>query len=266
VGYDSKQLSSISLAVIHNKLNFIIHVDGRLKKIRLNAEEPVKKNICQTSLRMNALNVIRVIVAVTIIAIAGIALLAAASLLIQTVSATAAMNTTNLTRHEGIASSSNNNSNVTLLGNLFYSTQQPIEESVNPINETYIVISYLDNVTLMPPNATAGAVINATERGNFTVTILPNGLSINQGEGLIMTEDGDGQEESATTTFVSLGRVGPDGTGSHTGAVFFSTNSTGQLAFLDNMIGIAQVEISPEGTIVKIWEWKGGTLPSQNEG
>jgi hypothetical protein len=43
------------------------------------------------------------------------------------------------------------------------------------------------NVTLMPPNATTRAVINATERGNFTVNNLPNELSINQGQGLIMT-------------------------------------------------------------------------------
>jgi hypothetical protein len=205
---------------------------------------------------MRTLNGTGVLAAVTIIALAGIASLVAAALLVQSASATDLMNT------EGAVESSNNNSNVTL-GNLFYSTQQPIEETVNPINETYIEISYVDRVALMPPNAT-GVVINATERGNFTVTILPNGLSVNQGQSLITTEDGDGQKESATTTFVSLGRVGPDGTGSHTGAEFFSTNSTGQLAFLDNMVGIAQVEISPEGTTVKIWEWKGGSLAPEN--
>jgi hypothetical protein len=121
------------------------------------------------------------------------------------------------------------------------------------------------NVKLMPPNATTtGTVINATERGNFTVNYLPNGLSINQGQGVIMTEDDDGQEETATATFVSLARTNPDGIGSGTSVVFFSTNATGQLAFLNNMIGIAQVEFSPEGTTVRIWEWKGGTLPSQN--
>jgi hypothetical protein len=204
-----------------------------------------------------------VIVGLTIIALAGIVVVAVASLLVQSASATDVIaTTTNLTTLGAIASSSNNNSNVTL-GNLFYITQQPIEETVNPINETYIEISFVDRVALMPPNAT-GVVINATERGNFTVTILPNGLSVNQGQSLITTEDGDGQEETATATFVSLGRVGPDGTGSHTGAEFFSTNSTGQLAFLDNMVGIAQVEISPEGTIVKIWEWKGGSLAPEN--
>jgi hypothetical protein len=77
-------------------------------------------------------------------------------------------------------------------------------------------------------------------------------------------DDGAAEEENATTTFVEISRVGPDGTGNGTGVVFFSTNSTGQLAFLDNMVGIFQDEISPEGFTVRMWEWKGGTLPFEN--
>jgi hypothetical protein len=201
-----------------------------------------------------------VIVAMITIALAGIALLVASSSLVQSASATDVMNTTS---DRAVGSSSNNNSNVTL-GNLVY-VAHGIEEAANPVNDTYIVISYVDSVTLMPPNATTGDVINATERGNFTVNILPNGLSVDQGQGLIMTEDGGGQQETATVTFASLGRSDPEGTtGSSTGAAFFSTNSTGQLAFLNNMVGIAQVEFSPEGSTVRIWEWKGGSLAPEN--
>ncbi len=36
------------------------------------------------------------------------------------------------------------------------------------------------------------------------------------------------------------------GSGTGTGVTFFSTNSTGQLAFLDNMVAISQIEYSPE--------------------
>jgi hypothetical protein len=215
---------------------------------------------------MKALNVIGLTRGVTLIALTGIAVATTTALLIQTISATDVMNTTNLTTDEAIVTG-NNNTNITL-GNLFYRAKT-LEETYNPVNETNAVISYVYSVTLMPPNATAtGAVINATERGNFTVNNLPDGLSINQGQGLIITDDegGGGQEERATATFVSLAGTNPDGMGSGTSVVFFSTNSTGQLAFLNNMIGIAQVEFSPEGTTVRIWEWKGGTLPSQNEG
>ncbi|MDQ3968183.1 MAG: hypothetical protein M3275_07290 [Thermoproteota archaeon] len=205
---------------------------------------------------------------VTIIALVGIAITAGPpSLLAQLATATAVTTTTTGGQgggeEEGATTSgnttTNRDSNVTL-GNLFH-FGQTIEETFNPINETYFVLTYVDSVTLMPPNATTDVVINATERGNFTVNILPNGLSINQGQGIITTEGDGGQEESATTTFASLGRTDAEGTtGSATGVVFFSTNSTGQLAFLDNMVGIAQLEFTPEEATIKIWEWKGGTL------
>jgi hypothetical protein len=72
------------------------------------------------------------------------------------------------------------------------------------------------------------------------------------------------KEENATLTYVMLSRANPDGTGAGTGVAFFNTNSTGQLAFLDNMVAIAHVGFSPEGSIVRIWEWKGETLPLES--
>jgi hypothetical protein len=234
--------------------------------IRVNTVEILKKNTSYLRLRMKTLNITEAIAAVTIIALGGIAVTAdPLSLLVQLASATDVTTTTmggQGGEEEGATTSgnttTNTDSNVTL-GNLFH-IGQTIEETFNPINETYFVLTYVDSITLMPPNATT--TINATERGNFTVNILPNGLSIDQGQGLITTEgDGGQEEETATTTFASLSRTDAEGTtGSATGVVFFSTNSTGQLAFLDNMVGIFQLEISPEGTTVKIWEWKGGTL------
>jgi hypothetical protein len=135
--------------------------------------------------------------------------------------------------------------------------------SVNPINETYVEISTVHNVTLIPPNATATTTINATETANTTVNILPNGLALDKGQSLIVTEGDDGttEQENATTTFVDISRMNPDGTGSGTGVVFFSTNSTGQLAFLNNMVGINDSEFSQGSGTVRVWEWKGGTLP-----
>jgi hypothetical protein len=216
---------------------------------------------------MNTVNVIQIIVGMTIIALTGIAVVVGASLLsVQSVSATTGDLVTDATaggEEEGATTSgntiTNSDSNVTL-GNLFH-IGQTIEETFNPINETYFVLTYVDRITLMPPNATTDVVINATERGNFTVNVQPNGLSIDQGQGIITTEGEDGQEETATTTFASLSRTDAEGTtGSATGVIFFSTNSTGQLAFLDNMVGIAQLEFTPEESTIKVWEWKGGTL------
>ena len=67
--------------------------------------------------------------------------------------------------------------------------------NVNPINETYIETSTVNNVTIMPPNATTGTTINATETVNATVNILPNGLAFDHGQSLIVTEGDEGGAE-----------------------------------------------------------------------
>jgi hypothetical protein len=158
-----------------------------------------------------------------------------------------------------------NNVSNAVLGSLFL-TEEAEFTSFNPINETYIEISFVGNATIMPPNATN--TINATETGNITLNIQPNGVNFVQGQGFLVTEEGDNgaqEEENATTTFVELSRVGPGDTGSGTGVVFFSTNSTGQLAFLDNMLAIYQHEMYPGVDIIREWEWKGGTLPLETD-
>jgi hypothetical protein len=159
-----------------------------------------------------------------------------------------------------------NNASNALLGRLFsYDEGEDVESNVNPVNETYIVISYSGNRIILPPNATG--IINATETGNVTINIQPNGLSFNQGHAVIMTEGGAEEGgENATISFVLLTRTNPDGSGSGTSVTYFSTNSTGQLAFLDNMVAIGQVEYSPAEGINRFaeWEWRGGMLPFEN--
>jgi ribosomal protein S8E len=160
----------------------------------------------------------------------------------------------------------NNNVSNAVLGNVFMIVEFETA-NVNPINETYIEISTVHNVTIIPPNATTGTTINATETANTTVNILPNGLALDKGQSLIVTEGDDvgtAEQENATTTFADISRMNPDGSGAGTGVVFFSTNSTGQLAFLDNMVGINDSEFSPGSGTIRIWEWKGGTLPLES--
>jgi hypothetical protein len=165
----------------------------------------------------------------------------------------------------------NNNSNA-VLGSLFLTGEDRLT-SFNPINETYTEVSYVGNRTIMPPDATTTATINATETGNLTLNLQPNGITFVEGQSLLVTEGGDSnnnggaeQQENATAVLVDLNGVRPDDPRSSTGVIFFSTNSTGQLAFLDNMIAIYQVKASPEGTAIEMWEWKGAELPFGNEG
>src|SRR5215203_5504825 len=221
---------------------------------------------------MRTFSAIELGLAVTIIALAGISVVTAASFLGQSANATTNVMTNTIAGEEGeeepettTTTTTINNVSNALLARLFsYGEGEDMETNVNPINETYIVVSYSGNRIILPPNA--ADIINATETGNLTINIQPNGLSFNQGQAVITTVDGataEEQQENATITFVLLSRTNPDGSGSGTSVTYFSTNSTGQLAFLDNMVAIGQVDYSPEEGISRFaeWEWKGGTLP-----
>ena len=172
-------------------------------------------------------------------------------------------------REQEAVSSTNtttNNASNALLGRLFsyLDEEEDVGANVNAVNQTYIVISYSGNRIILPPNGTG--TINATETANVTINIQPNGLSFYQGHAVIMTEGNAAAEggENATISFVYLTRTNPDGSGSGTGVTYFSTNSTGQLAFLDNLVAIGQVEYSPTLNRFAEWEWKGGTVPFEN--
>ena len=161
-----------------------------------------------------------------------------------------------------------NNVSNAVLGSLFLTGEDRLT-SFNPINETYTEVSYVGDRTILPPDA-ATATINATETGNLTLNLQPNGITLVEGQSLLVTEGGNNnggtEQENATAVLVDLNGVRPDDPRSSTGVVFFSTNSTGQLAFLDNMIAIYQVKASPEGTAIRMWEWKGADLPFETTG
>jgi hypothetical protein len=223
---------------------------------------------------MKPLNVLEVIVAVTIIsALAAIDVAAAASiLLVQSAGATTdtTMTTTSLGgEQEDASGTTTNNVSNAVLGSLFLTGEDKLT-SFNPINETYTEVSYVGNRTIIPPDSATTATINATETGNLTLKLQPNGITFVEGQSLLVTEGDNSinggleQQENATALLVDLNGVRPDDPRSSTGVVFFSTNSTGQLAFLDNMIAIYQVKASPVGTAIQMWEWRGADLPFES--
>jgi hypothetical protein len=222
---------------------------------------------------MTTLSVIELILAVTIIALAGIAVAAVASLLVQSASATDIMTETlgeeDALNTPSTSTANNNNNSNAVLGSLFLTGEDKLT-SFNPINETFTEVSYVGNRTIMPPDATTTATINATETGNLTLNLQPNGITFVEGQSLLVTEgnsnNNGAEQENATALLVDLNGVRPDDPRSSTGVIFFSTNSTGQLAFLDNMIALYQVKASPAGTAIEMWEWKGADLPFGNEG
>lgn len=218
---------------------------------------------------MRALCVIELILGIAIIALFGITIAAAVESLFLVHSASAATDVMTEILGEvslNTPSRSNNTTNNSpnpVLGDLFLTGDDKLT-SFNLINETYTEVSYVGNRTIMPPNAN-DTTINATETGNLTLKLQPNGITFVEGQSLLVTggsNNGGGaeQQENATAMLVDLNGVRPDDPRSSTGVVFFNTNSTGQLAFLDNMIAIYQVKASPVGTTIQMWEWKGADV------
>ena len=219
---------------------------------------------------MRALCVIELILGIAIIALFGITIAAAVESLFLVHSASAATDVMTEILGEvslNIPSRSNNTANNNpnpVLGDLFLTGDDKLT-SFNLINETYTEVSYVGNRTIMPPNAN-DTTINATETGNLTLKLQPNGITFVEGQSLLVTGGGSNngggaeQQENATAMLVDLNGVRPDDPRSSTGVVFFNTNSTGQLAFLDNMIAIYQVKASPVGTTIQMWEWKGADV------
>jgi hypothetical protein len=68
----------------------------------------------------------------------------------------------------------------------------------------------------------------------------------------------DGSEEMATETGRGIGHLIDGGKKvKFRGSFFYSTSSTGKLAFLNNMIGVFEYEGNqPGNTSYKVWEWK----------
>jgi hypothetical protein len=163
----------------------------------------------------------------------------------------------------------NNNSNA-ILGSLFLIGEDRLA-SYNRINETYTEISYVGNRTIMPTQGVTTAPINATETGKLKLKPQSNGMTLVEGHSILVTKGGvgdnisaTGQQENATAILVDLNGLRPGDPRISTGVAFFSTNSTGKLAFLDNMIAIYQ-KASPGGTAIKMWEWKGADISVESK-
>ena len=108
--------------------------------------------------------------------------------------------------------------------------------------------SYIANVTIKD-------VGNATDTGTFITTYESNGITTSIGQGII-TSSSDG--EIATYTAKDLGVTNEKGERIYRGIQIFSTNSTGKLSFMDNLVGLYIYEDNPDGSRKsgKIWEWK----------
>ena len=95
--------------------------------------------------------------------------------------------------------------------------------------------------------------VQVTETLTFVSGPTSKGVIHGIGKGVINTKDG----QIATFTGEGIGRFDSTGVLKWRGALFFHTNSEGNLQFLDNMVGVFESDVDALGNFTdKIWEWK----------
>jgi hypothetical protein len=98
-------------------------------------------------------------------------------------------------------------------------------------------------------NGTMNGNIEVTNTGKLVSVSKGNNLSFEQGQGVIATKDGS---ETANYTLIDVF----NGT-AFLGAQAYSTNSTGGLSFLNNILGIIKGEQDGSGNYAaEHWHWK----------
>jgi len=96
--------------------------------------------------------------------------------------------------------------------------------------------------------------ISVNELGTYWSIVKPGGILHGQGQGVYTTRDESG--EMTLWTGYGVGHVTGSGRVSYRGSLFYRTNSTGKLAFLNNLVGVFEFNVDEAGnTIGKVWEW-----------
>jgi hypothetical protein len=98
-------------------------------------------------------------------------------------------------------------------------------------------------------NGTLNGNIEYNKKGEYVSISKGNNVTFDQGKGVITTKDGS---ETANYTFIEVGN-GTD----YQGASVYSTNSTGKLSFLNNIVVIFKGGYDESGNYaLHQWRWK----------
>jgi hypothetical protein len=103
-------------------------------------------------------------------------------------------------------------------------------------------------------NGTINGTTAVTDIGTiWTIPTSPDDMSLySEGQGILMTEKGS----MATYTQQASGEITSDGRVLFRGSMFFSSSPSGELAFLDNMVGVYDYESDLAGNAERtVWKW-----------
>jgi hypothetical protein len=139
------------------------------------------------------------------------------------------------------------------LGNPFFVEQGRIigQRVLAVTPQPQLEFSFMANATII--NNVNDTVINAINTGTSVSTLNADGTFRGEGQGILRTQDGD----VATWTNQVTGSLTPEGTIISRGVGLWSTPSTtGELAFMNGMLTVFEVQIDGEGNLsAREWEW-----------
>jgi hypothetical protein len=138
------------------------------------------------------------------------------------------------------------------LGDPFFVEQGKIigQRVLTVTPQPQIEFSFMANATIN----NGDDVINAINTGTSVSTLNADGTFRGEGQGILRTEGG----EVATWTNQVVGNFTSEGTIITRGVGFWSTPpTTGELAFMNDMITVFEVQIDMEGNLsAREWEWR----------
>ncbi|AIF85211.1 hypothetical protein NTE_03181 [Candidatus Nitrososphaera evergladensis SR1] len=95
--------------------------------------------------------------------------------------------------------------------------------------------------------------VDGVNMGTYTSTMMPDGSMYGQGQGCVMSNDG----QMVTWKGNGMGKLVQNGKIRFAGAIYLSTQSKGSLAPLNNVAVVFEHEGDMEGNVSsKGWEWK----------
>ena len=136
-------------------------------------------------------------------------------------------------------------------GNPFFVEQGRIigQRVLAVMPQPQLEFSFMTNASIN----SSGSIINAINTGTSISTLNADGTFRGEGQGILRTQGGD----VATWTNQVTGNLTSEGTIITRGVGFWSTPSTtGELAFMNGMITVFEVQIDREGNLTaREWEW-----------
>ena len=126
-----------------------------------------------------------------------------------------------------------------------YQLEEPFFEEKGRITSQKEIGGNRTQVTYSTEGVMEGT-IEVTNSGDFVGISKDNMITSAQGQGIVTTKDG---REKASYTFLGVGKVTEQGKPEFLGSAVWSTDSTGKLAFLNNMLSFFKAELDEMGNI-----------------